>query len=79
MKRATLHARVSGDLQAREGTIESQVFALKAQIEAAGHKLVKEYLDNSFAAGADEEFIEKFVAMVDDVDHQCLHLLVAQP
>jgi len=43
MKRAALYARVSGDLQAKEGTIESQVLALQKQIAAAGHVLVKEY------------------------------------
>ena len=46
MKRAALYARVSGDLQ---GTIESQVLALKKQIAAAGHVLVKEYVDNGFS------------------------------
>jgi site-specific DNA recombinase len=49
MKRAALYARVSGDLQAKEGTIESQVLALKKQIAAAGHALVKEYIDNGFS------------------------------
>ena len=49
MQRAALYARVSGDLQAKEGTIESQVLALKKQITTAGHVLVKEYLDNGFS------------------------------
>jgi DNA invertase Pin-like site-specific DNA recombinase len=49
MKKAVLYARVSGDLQAKEGTIESQVLALKQQIAAAGHVLVKEYIDNGFS------------------------------
>jgi len=48
MKKAALYARVSGDLQAKEGTIESQVLALKRQIAAAGHVLVKEYINNGF-------------------------------
>lgn len=39
---------MSGDLQAKEGTIVSQVLALKKQIAAAGHVLVKEYIDNGF-------------------------------
>jgi DNA invertase Pin-like site-specific DNA recombinase len=39
MKRAALYARVSGDLQAKEGTIESQVLALKKQIAVAGHPI----------------------------------------
>jgi len=37
------------NLQAKEGTIESQVLALKKQIAAAGHVLVKEYIDNGFS------------------------------
>ena len=49
MKRAALYARVSGNLQAKEGTIESQVLALQKQIAAAGHVLVKEYIDNGFS------------------------------
>src|SRR4051794_20205330 len=42
IKKAALYARVSGDLQTKEGTVESQVLALKKQIEAAGHVLVKD-------------------------------------
>ena len=38
MKKAVLYARVSGDLQAKEGTIA-----------AAGHLLVKQYIDNCFS------------------------------
>ena len=49
MKKAVLYARVSGDLQAKEGTIESQVLALKQQIATAGHLLVKQYIDNCFS------------------------------
>src|SRR6266851_5632850 len=40
MKRAALYARVSGDLQAKEGTIESQVLALQKQIAAPGPRSV---------------------------------------
>jgi site-specific DNA recombinase len=47
--RAALYARVSDPNQAKEGTIESQVLALKEQIAAAGHVLVKEYIDNGFS------------------------------
>jgi site-specific DNA recombinase len=47
--RAALYARVSDPNQAKEGTIESQVFALKEQVAAAGHVLVKEYVDNGFS------------------------------
>jgi hypothetical protein len=45
--RAALYARASDPNQAKEGTIESQV--LKEQISAAGHVLVKEYIDNDFS------------------------------
>ncbi len=37
------------DLQAKEGTIESQVLALKKQIAATNHVLVKEYIDDGFS------------------------------
>jgi hypothetical protein len=37
MTRAVLYARVSSDLQRKEGTIESQVAELKRQIAEAGH------------------------------------------
>jgi site-specific DNA recombinase len=46
MKRAALYARVSTDAQQKEGTIESQLVELKKQIAAAGHVLVKEYIDD---------------------------------
>ena len=46
MQRAVLYARVSSDAQQKEGTIESQVVDLKRQIAAAGHVLVKEYIDD---------------------------------
>jgi hypothetical protein len=39
MQRAALCACASGDLQAKEGTIESQVLALKKRIAAARHTL----------------------------------------
>jgi hypothetical protein len=39
----------SDELSAKEGTIESQVLALKKQIAAANHTLVKEYIDNGFS------------------------------
>ena len=48
MKRAALYARVSSDAQQKEGTIESQLFALKKQIAAAGDVLVKEYIDDGY-------------------------------
>jgi hypothetical protein len=46
MQRAALYARVSTDAQQKEATIESQLFELKKQIAAAGHELVKEYIDD---------------------------------
>ena len=49
MKKATLYARVSTDAQEKEGTIESQLFELRGQIEAAGHVLVKEYIDDGIS------------------------------
>jgi DNA invertase Pin-like site-specific DNA recombinase len=49
MKRAVLYARVSGDVQAKEGTIESQVLALKKQVAIAGHQLVREYVDDGYS------------------------------
>lgn len=45
MKKAALYARVSTDIQQKEGTIESQVMALKQQIVENGDVLVKEYVD----------------------------------
>jgi site-specific DNA recombinase len=46
IKKAVLYARVSSDAQQKEGTIESQIVELKKQITAAGHELVKEYIDD---------------------------------
>ena len=40
---------MSDDLAAKERNIESQVLALKKQIAAANHVLVKEYVDNGFS------------------------------
>jgi predicted site-specific integrase-resolvase len=48
MQRAALHARVSTDAQKQEGTIESQIVELRRQIAAAGHVLVKEYIDDGY-------------------------------
>jgi predicted site-specific integrase-resolvase len=48
MKKAVLYARVSTDAQEKEGTIESQIFEMKRQIAAAGHVLVKEYIDDGY-------------------------------
>jgi site-specific DNA recombinase len=48
MYEASGYARVSGDLQAKEGTIESQVLALRKQIAVAGHALVREYIDDGY-------------------------------
>jgi site-specific DNA recombinase len=49
MKKAVLYARVSTDAQEKEGTIESQLFKLRRQIDAAGHVLVKEYIDDGIS------------------------------
>ena len=48
MQRAALYARVSTDAQKQEGTIESQIAELRRQIAAAGHALVKEYIDDGY-------------------------------
>jgi site-specific DNA recombinase len=52
MRKAALYARVSSDHQQKEGTIKSQVAELRRQITAAGHKVVKEYIDDGYT-GAD--------------------------
>ena len=49
MKKAVLYARVSSDMQRQERTIESQIVELKKQIAAAGHALVKEYVDDGYS------------------------------
>jgi predicted site-specific integrase-resolvase len=49
MTKAALYARVSTDAQKQEGTIKSQVLELKRQIVAAGHVLVKEYIDDGLS------------------------------
>jgi site-specific DNA recombinase len=49
MTKAALYARVSSDGQKQERTIESQVAELKRQIAAAGHQLVKEYIDDGYS------------------------------
>ena len=49
MQRAVLYARVSSDAQQKEGTIDSQVVELKRQIAAAGHVLVREYIDDGIS------------------------------
>jgi DNA invertase Pin-like site-specific DNA recombinase len=49
MRKAALYARVSTDGQQKEGTIESQLAELRKQVAAAGHELVKEYIDNGYS------------------------------
>lgn len=49
MKRAALYARVSSDIQKKEGTVESQVLELRKQVTNAGDVLVKEYVDEGFS------------------------------
>ena len=44
-----LYARVSTDGQQKEGTIESQLAELRKQVTAAGHELVKEYIDDGYS------------------------------
>src|SRR5262252_1021797 len=49
MVKAALYARVSTDGQQKEGTIESQLAELRKQVAAAGHELVKEYIDDGYS------------------------------
>jgi site-specific DNA recombinase len=49
MRKAALYARVSTDGQQKEGTIESQLAELRKQVAAAGHELVKEYIDDGYS------------------------------
>ena len=49
MTKAALYARVSTDGQQKEGTIESQLAELRKQVAAAGHELVKEYMDDGYS------------------------------
>jgi site-specific DNA recombinase len=49
MTKAALYARVSTDAQQKEGTIESQLAELRKQVAAAGHELVKEYIDDGYS------------------------------
>jgi site-specific DNA recombinase len=49
LTKAALYARVSTDGQQKEGTIESQLTELRKQVAAAGHELVKEYLDDGYS------------------------------
>jgi len=54
--KAALYARVSTDRQREEATIESQLFELKRQIAAAGHALVKEYIDQRLGSAPRSPF-----------------------
>jgi site-specific DNA recombinase len=49
MKKAALYARVSTDGQQKDGTIQSQLAELRKQVAAAGHQLVKEYIDDGYS------------------------------
>jgi Resolvase, N terminal domain len=49
MRKAALYARVSTDGQQKEGTIQSQLVELRKQVAAAGHELVKEYIDDGYS------------------------------
>jgi site-specific DNA recombinase len=49
MTKAALYARVSTDGQQKEGTIASQLAELRKQVAAAGHELVKEYIDDGYS------------------------------
>jgi site-specific DNA recombinase len=49
MKNVVLYARVSSDLQKKERAIESQIIALKSQINESGAVLVKEYVNHGYS------------------------------
>jgi DNA invertase Pin-like site-specific DNA recombinase len=49
MRKAALYARVSTDGQQKDGTIQSQLAELRKQVVAAGHELVKEYIDDGYS------------------------------
>src|SRR6516162_4012742 len=49
MTKAALYARVSTDGQQKDGTIASQLAELRKQVAAAGHELVKEYIDDGYS------------------------------
>jgi site-specific DNA recombinase len=49
MKKAVIYARVSSDLQKKEGTIESQILELKKQVEKNGDVLIEEYIDEGLS------------------------------
>ena len=51
MRRAALYARVSTDGQKNEGTIESQIYELKKQIERDSGVLVKQYIEDGWSGG----------------------------
>ena len=44
--KVAIYARVSTDRQAERGTIGSQLAALHEQVTAAGHELVREFIDD---------------------------------
>jgi site-specific DNA recombinase len=48
-KKAVIYARVSSDLQKKEGTIQSQIEELRKQVFQNGDELVKEYIDEGFS------------------------------
>jgi len=47
--KAVIYARVSSDLQHKEGTIQSQIVELEKQVHSAGDKLIKEYIDDGYS------------------------------
>src|SRR6516162_9150219 len=49
MTKAALYARVSTDGQQKDGTIASQLAEPRKQVAAAGHELVKEYIDDGYS------------------------------
>ena len=49
MTRAGIYGRVSGDTQEKEGTIDSQMDALRRSVQEKGYELVREYADEGYS------------------------------
>lgn len=52
MTRVGLYARVSSDAQEREQTIQSQLEALRAHVQAKGYELAGEFVDEGYSGAS---------------------------
>lgn len=76
--KAALYARVSTEHQREEATIASQVFELKRQVAAAGHALVKEYIDDGYSgAYLDRPALEELRAALKTDTFDAVYFLCA--